>query len=175
MNDWSFPLQLGLVLVVILAIAVTTIGFAVRSIRAGAEPSIKASFRKLQAGWFQLHVSVANQAPYPLVVDQLRRIKPRAARLMAPIKQVSTRKGEFQVWSHPSTDKATASIPLDLHLAAHDARADAVARASQGQITAWLFLPENANPLDVTLELCVRDHASALRRCRVIAKREGKH
>ena len=43
------------------------------------------------------------------------------------------------------------------------------------QITAWLFLPEDSNPLDVTLELIVRDHASALRRYRVIAKREGKH
>ena len=171
MNDWAFALQLGIVLVVILAIAVSTIGFAFRSIRAGVEPSIEASFRKLQAGWFQLHVSIVNQAPYPLVIDELKRIKPRAARLMAPIKQVSTRKGEFQVWSHPTTDKATASIPLDLHLGPHEARA----HTSQQQITAWLFLPEGSNPLDVTLELIVRDHASALRRYRVIAKREGKH
>jgi hypothetical protein len=94
---------------------------------------------------------------------------------MAPIKQVSTRKGEFQVWSHPTTDKATASIPLDLHLGPHEARAGAVARTSQAQIIAWLFLPEDSNPLDVTLELIVRDHASALRRYRVIAKRERKH
>ncbi len=43
------------------------------------------------------------------------------------------------------------------------------------QITAWLFLPEDLNPLDVTLELVVLDHAGALRRYRVIAKREGKH
>ena len=175
MNDWAFALQLGIVLVVILAIAVSTIGFAFRSIRAGVEPSIEASFRKLQAGWFQLHVSIVNQAPYPLVIDELKPIKPRAARLMAPIKQVSTRKGEFQVWSHPTTDKATASIRLELHLGPHEARADAGARASQQQITAWLFLPEDSNPLDVTLELIVRDHASALRRYRVIAKREGKH
>ncbi len=53
--------------------------------------------------------------------------------------------------------------------------AGAVARTSQAQITAWLFLPEDSNPLDVTLELIVRDHASALRRYRVIAKRERKH
>jgi hypothetical protein len=175
MNDWVFALQLGIVLLVILAIAVSTIGFAFRSIRAGVEPSIEASFRKLQSGWFQLHVSIANQAPYALVVDELKRVKPRAARLMAPIKQVSTRKGEFQVWSHPTTDKATASIPLDLHLGPHEARAGAVARTSQQQITAWLFLPEHSNPLHVTLELIVRDHASALRRYRVIARREGKH
>jgi hypothetical protein len=174
MNDWVFAPQLGVVLVVILATAASTIGVAFRSSRAGVEPSVKASFKKLQAGWFQLHVSIANQAPYALVVDELRRVKPRAARLMAPIKQVSTRKGEFQVWSHPTTDKATTSIPLDLSLGPHDARAGAVAGTSQQQITAWLFLPEDSNPLDVTLELIVRDHAGALRRYRVIAKREGK-
>ena len=174
MNDWVFALQLGVVLVVVLAIAVSTIGFAFRSSRAGAEPIIKASFRKLQTGWFQLHVSIANQAPYAVVVDELKRVKPRAARLMAPIKQVSTRKGEFQVWSHPTTDKATTSIPLDLHLGPHEARDGAVARASQEQVTVWLFLPEDLNPLDVTLELAVLDHAGALRRYRVTAKREGK-
>ena len=175
MNDWAFALQLGVVLVVILAVAVSTIGFAFRSIRAGVEPSIKASFRKLQAGWFQLHISIANQAPYPLVVDELKRIKPRAARLMAPIKQVCMRKVEFQVWSHPTSANATAIIPPDLDVRPHEARAGAVARTSQAQITAWLFLPEDSNPLDVTLELIVRDHASALRRYRVIAKRERKH
>jgi hypothetical protein len=54
MNDWAFALQLGVVLVVILAIAASTIGVAFRSSRAGVEPSVKASFKKLQAGWFQL-------------------------------------------------------------------------------------------------------------------------
>lgn len=174
MTDWTFVLQLGVVLVVILAIAISTIGFAFRSTRSGAEPIIKASFRKLQAGWFQLHVAIANQAPYAVVVDELKRVKPRAARLMAPIKQVNTRSGEFQVWSHPTTDKATTSIPLDLHLGPHEAGAGAVARTSQQQITAWLFLPEDSNPLEVTLELIVLDHAGLLRRHRVIAKREGK-
>jgi hypothetical protein len=175
MNDWVFALQLGVVLAVIVAIAISTIGFAFRSSRAGFEPIVKASFRKLQAGWFQLHVSIANQAPYAVVVDELKRVQPRAGRLMAPIKQVNTRTGEFQVWSHPTTDKATTSIPLDLHLGPHEARGGAVVRTSQAQLTAWLFLPEDSNPLDVTLELVVRDQASALRRHRVIAKREAKH
>jgi hypothetical protein len=84
---------------------------------------------------------------------------------MAPIKQVSTRKGEFQVWSHPTTDTATTSIPLDLHLGPHEARDGTVAPVSQEQVTVWL---------DVTLELAVLDHAGQLRRHRVIAKREGK-
>lgn len=174
MNDWVFALQLGVVLAVILAIAISTIGFAFRSSRAGAEPIIKASFKKLQTGWFQLHVSVANQAPYAVVVDELKRVKPRSARLMAPITSVSTKKGEFQVWSHPTTDKATTSIPLDLRLGPHEARAGTVSRASEEQVTAWLLLPEDLNPLDVTLELVFLDRAGPLRRYRVTARREGK-
>jgi hypothetical protein len=174
MQDWVFMLQLGVVLAAALAIAAWTVGFAFRSSRAGAAPAIKASFSKLQAGWFQLHISIANQAPYAVRVDELRRVSPRAARLMAPIQQVSTREGEFQVWSHPSTDKATASIPLDLVLGPHDSRAGAVARDSQGQVTAWLFLPERLDPLEVTVELVVLDHAGPHRRHRVTAKRDGK-
>ena len=170
MNDWVFALQIGFIVAVGLAIAVWTISF----VFGGAAPIIKASFRKLQTGWFQLHVSIANQAPYPVIVDGLKRVSPRAARLMAPIKQVSTRKGEFQVWSHPTTDKATTSIPLDLHLGPHEARAGPVVRASQDELTAWLFLPEDLNLLDVTLELAIVDQAGAHRRYRVTARREGK-
>ena len=170
----SFALQLGIVIVVIVLIAASTLRYALRSTRAGAEPIIKASFRKLQTGWFQVHVAVANQAPYGVIVDELRRVRPRSARLMAPIKSVSTRKGEFQVWSHPTTDKATTGIPLDLALGPHEARAGVVSRAAEGQVTAWLFLPEKANPLNVTLEVVVLDRAGPLRRYRVTARREGK-
>ena len=173
MHDWVVTLQLGFVAAVVLAIAAWTIRFAFRSRRAGAEPIVNASFRKLQTGWFQLHVSIANRAPYPVIVNELKRVSPRSARLMAPIKQVSTREGEFQVWSHPTTDKATTSIALDLHLGPHEPRAGTVMRASQDQLTAWLFLPEDLNPPDVTLELAVLDHSGTLRRHRVIAKREG--
>ena len=59
MNDWVFALQLGVVLVVVLTIAASTIGFAFRSRRAGDEPMIKASFRKLQSGW------VSSMSPSP--------------------------------------------------------------------------------------------------------------
>lgn len=61
MSDWVFALQLGIVVAVVLAIAVWTISFAFRSSRAGAEPIIEASFRKLQTGWFQLHVSIVGR------------------------------------------------------------------------------------------------------------------
>ena len=173
MNDWVFALQLGFIVAVVLAIAVSTISFVFGD-RAGAEPIIKASFRKLQTGWFQLHVSIANQAPYPVIVDGLKRVSPRAARLMAPIKQISTRKGEFQVWSHPTTDKATTSIPLDLHLGPHEARAGPVVRASQDAADGVAVPARGSEPLDVTLELAIVDQAGAHRRYRVTARREGK-
>jgi hypothetical protein len=172
MDRWLLGLQLGAVAAVVLLIAASTISFAFRAARAGAEPIIKASFRELQKGWYQVQVAVANQAPYAVVVDELRRVRPRAARLMAPIKQISTRKGEFQVWSHPSTDKATTSIPLELALGPHDARSVTVTRAAEGQVTAWLFLPEDKSPEDVALELTLLDGEDHLRRYRFTLRRE---
>lgn len=94
------------------------------------------------------------------------------ARLLAPIKQVSTRKGEFQVWSHPTTDKATTSIPLDLTLGPHEAHSGTVARASEGHVTAWLFLSGDSDPGEVSLELAVLDEAGHLRRYRFAARHE---
>jgi hypothetical protein len=169
----SFYLQLGIAVALMLLIAASTIRFAWRASRGGPEPFIRASFKELQKGWFQVHIAVANQAPYAMVVDELRRVRPRAARLMAPIKSVSTRKGEFQVWTHPSTDKATTSIPLDLRLGPQEARAGAVSRAAEGHVTAWLFLPEESDPADLELELAFLDREENLRRYRVTASREA--
>jgi hypothetical protein len=173
MNASFFPLQLGIAVALVLLVAASTIRFVVRSARSGAEPIIRASFRELQKGWYQVHVAVANQAPYGVVVDELRRVRPRSARLMAPIKSVSTRKGDFQVWSHPTTDKAKTSIPLDLTLGPHEARAGTVSRASEAHVTAWLFLPEDCDPADLTLELTVFDGSDNLRCHRFNAVREG--
>lgn len=153
-------------------VAASTIRFALRSTRAGAEPIIRASIKELQKGWHQVDIAIANQAPYALVVDELKRVRPRSARLMAPIRSVSTRKGDFQVWSHPTTDKATTSIPLDLTLGPHEARAGAVSRAAQGQVTAWLFLPEDGDPMNLTLELL--DREGHLRRYRFSVVREPR-
>ena len=164
MDDWLFTLQLGLVALVVALIGGWTVSYAVRASRAGAPPSIKASFRELQQGWYQVQIAVANRAPYSVIVDELRRVSPRGARLLAPIKQVSTRTGEFQVWSHPSTDKATTSIPLDLRLGPHESHSGTVARAAKCQVTAWLFLSGNGNPGEVILELALLDGAGHLRR-----------
>ena len=174
MNASFFPFQLGIAVALVLLVAASTVRFVVRAARTGAEPIIRASFRELQKGCYQVHVAVANQAPYGVVVDELRRVRPRSARLMAPIKSVSTRKGDFQVWSHPTTDKAKTSIPLDLTLGPHDAHTGTVSRASEGHVTAWLFMPEDSDPADLTLELTLFDGSDNLRCHRFIAVREGK-
>jgi len=173
MENWLFALQLGVIVVV----AVLVIGwavFALRSPRAGAEPVIRASFRELQKGWYQIHIAVTNRAPYSIVVEELKRVRPRSARLMAPVKQMSTREGEFQVWTHPTTDKATASIPLDLALGPHRAAEGTASRASGAHLTAWLFLPGDGDLPEVTLELATLDGAGHLRRHRFAARREAK-
>ena len=175
MDDWVFALQLGAIVSVVVLIALWAVTFALRASHSGAEPVIKVTGRKLDKGWYQVLIAVSNRAPYAVIVDELRRIRPRAARLMAPIKQVSTREGEFQVWSHPTTDKATVSIPLELALGPHDAHAGTLSRAAEGQITAWLFLPEGKSPEDVALELVMLDHGDHLRRYRFTLSREPAH
>jgi hypothetical protein len=157
-----FAIQLGIAIGLVLAIAASTLSFALRARKAGAEPVIRATCKELK-GWYQVQIAVANQAPYAVIVDELRRVRPRAARLMAPIKQVSTRQGEFQVWSDPASDKARTSIPLDLALGPNEARAGAVARAPEAHTTAWLFFPEQFDPAELVLELAFLDGSDHLR------------
>lgn len=173
MDAWLFALQLGIVVAAVVLIAGWTVNYALRAAKQGAEPVIRASFRELQKGWYQLHIAVANRAPYGVIVDELRRVRPRRARLLAPIKQVSTRKGAFQVWSHPSTDKPTASIALELALGPHEGEANGVSPAAEGYVTAWLLLPETSDPAAVELELALLDGAGHLRRYSFTAHREG--
>jgi hypothetical protein len=170
--DSSLILQLGIAVVVIVLIAASTVRFALRSSRTGAEPVIRANARKLKEGWYQLSIAVANRAPYGLVVDELKRIRPRSARLMSPIQSVSTRKGEFQVWSDPATDKPKISIPLDLAIAAHEQHQGGVAPRSEAHITAWLFLPDGGDPTELQLELAVLDGGDHLRAYRFGVMRE---
>src|SRR6185369_4398609 len=75
-----------------------------------------------------------------------------SARLMAPIQQVSTREGDFQVWSDPTTDKARIGIPLDIALAPNDG-GGRVLPAKGAQLTAWLFLPAGADPSELCSSL----------------------
>jgi hypothetical protein len=172
MDSPLFALQLGIAVVVIVLIAISTVRYAMRSTRAGLEPLIRANCQKLKEGWYQLNIAVANRAPYGLVVDELKRIRPRGARLMAPIKSVSTRRGSFQVWSDPATDRARISIPLDVAIAAHEQQQGAVDPGSEAEITAWLFLPEQGDPTELELELAVLDGGENLRSYRFGVMRE---
>jgi hypothetical protein len=157
-------IQLGIALILVLSIAVSTLSFALRSRKAGAGPTIRATSRKLKPGWYQLQIAVTNQAPDAVIVDELRRVRPRAARLMAPIQQVSTREGDFQVWSDPTTDKARISIPLDIALGPNDTGGGGrVLPAKDAQLTAWLFLPAGAHPSELVLELTLVDGSDHLR------------
>ena len=155
-------IQLGIAAILVLSIAVSTLSFALTSRKAGAAPTIRATSRKLKPGWYQLQIVVTNRAPYGVVVDELRRVRPRAARLMAPIQQVSTREGDFQVWSDLTTDKARIGIPLDIALGPNDTGRGRALPAKDAQLTAWLFLPPGADPS----ELMLVDGSDHLRGCR---------
>jgi hypothetical protein len=170
--DSSLILQLGIAVVVVVLIAASTIRFALRSTRTGAEPVIRANAQKLKEGWYQLNIAVANRASYGLVVDELKRVRPRSARLMSPIQSVSTRQGDFQVWSDPTTDRPKSSLPLDIAIAAHEEHQGGVAPRSEAHITAWLFLPDNSDPTELELELAVLDGGDHLRAYRFGVMRE---
>lgn len=172
MNAALSIIELGIVAGLILLIAAATMWFASRGGRAGSEPIIKASFKELQKGWYQVSLTVTNRAPYRLVGVSLRRVRPRSARLMAPIKSVRTRDGDFQVWSDPATDRPATTIPLDLVLGPQEEQHAVASLKSEAHTTAWLFLPEKSDPVQLTLELALRDGANNLRRYRFIAARE---
>ncbi len=85
---------------------------------------------------------------------------------MAPITSVSTRKGNFQVWSDPSTDIPETSIPLHLEVGPHEERHGIATSGAEAHATAWLFLPEKRDVSELTLELAFVDRAKSLRRFR---------
>jgi hypothetical protein len=168
----SALIQLGIAVALILAIAALTLRYAFRASRAEAKPIIRASFKQLQTDWYQVGMTITNRAPYRLVGVSLRRVRPSSARLMAPIMSVSTRQGNFQVWSDPAVDLPTTSIPIDLVVGPHETRHGAVSPGSQAHMTAWVFLPEKSEPTQLTLEFTFKDGGGNLRRYRFIATRE---
>jgi hypothetical protein len=166
MNVFPFVIQLAVVVVLVLAVAAWTLSFVLRADEGDAEPIIKAHAKELQKGWYQLDMRIANRAPYRLTGVALRRVRPRAARLMAPITSVSTHKGDFQVWSDPSTDSPKTSIPLHLEIGPHEQRHGIAAPGAEAHATAWLFLPEGREISELALELAFVDGAKNLRRFR---------
>lgn len=128
------------------------------------EPIIQASAKRLRDGWYQATITMINRSPDVLSAVSLRRVKPRSARLMAPISSHSTNEGDFQVWSDPAKDKRSTSIPLDIAI---DSRG-----GSEARILVWIFLPERAEAAELVLELTMSDAEEKLRRYRLVARRE---
>jgi hypothetical protein len=85
---------------------------------------------------------------------------------MAPVTSVSTGEGEFQVWSDPSNDKRTTSIPLEVAI-------DPRSGSGEAKINVWIFLSKKAEPAELVLELSMSDEEEKLRRYRLIARRES--
>jgi hypothetical protein len=175
MNVSPFAVQLAVVLILVFAVSAWTLSFVVRPGRGAARPLIRARARKLKKGWYQVDVRIANRAPYGLTGISLRRVRPRAARLMSPVTSVATREGDFQVWSDPSTDSPETSIPLHLEVGPHEERHGAAAPGTEALATAWLFLPETQAISEATLELAFLDRARTVRRVRFGVALGGVH
>ncbi len=123
----------------------------------GVAPLVGASHVELRPGWYQVNLRLVNRAAYALGGVSLRCVKPRSARLLAPITSLSTKEGDFQTWSDPATDKAAKSMPLDFILWPHEAQKGATSLAFEAHPTAWLFLAGSKPPGEILLELTLRD------------------
>jgi len=150
------------------ALAAVLLWLALRRRHEGAAPLIAASYVWLRPGWYQVDMSVTNRATYALGGVSLRRLRPRAARLMAPITSVSTKDGDFQIWSDPVTDRPAKTIPLDFVVGAREAPKGVASLAFEAHPTAWLFVPGNKPPAEVELELSLRDGEGKLYRYRTM-------
>ena len=165
--DLPLYIQLGVAAAVIVLIAATVAKFAFRASQSGTDPVIRATSRKLKQGWYQIDISISNRAPYRLIVDELRRVRPRSARLMAPIKQERTRQGDFQVWSDPAIDKATTKIPLGLAIAPREGQQSGVFPGpSEAETIAWVFMPDDRDLSELVLEMSLFGRDGTHRRLR---------
>jgi hypothetical protein len=173
MNLSSFATLLGIVVVMVLVTSALAMSFAVRAKRGALQPLIRARFKRLREGWYQANITITNRSPGILVGRSLRRVRPRSARLMAPIAAVSTSEGDFQVWSDPKTDKPVTAIPLSLVIAPREARDDGVARGTEALATAWVFVPGKTEPAELVLELTLHDGEEHLRRYRFVVTRDA--
>jgi len=150
-------------------LAAVLLWFAFRRRQQGPAPLVAARYALLREGWYQIDMRVINRAPFALGGVSLRCLRPRRVRLMAPVKSVSTKDYDFQVWSDPESDKPEKSIPLDFVVGPHEAREGGTSPGSEAHPTAWLFLPGKKPPAEVTLELTLRDARGKLHRYEVTA------
>ena len=157
-------IEIGIVAAVLIALALLVLALGRR--RGGAEPVIEASARPLRKGLYQIDIKVANRAPHAVAAGSLRRVRPLSARLLAPVKQVATRDGDFQVWSDPDGDKPTTKIAVDLVLGPFEPGGGVVSLSAEGQVAAWLFLRKERDLSRLLLELALREEGGRLRSSR---------
>lgn len=144
--------------------------FAYRARQVGVTPLVAASHVLLRQGWYQINLRVINRAAYALGGVSLRCLKPRRARLLAPISSVSLKEGDFQIWADPETDKPVRTIALDFVIGPHGTAPGAETFAAEAHPTAWLFLTGKKPAGDVLLELTLRDGQGRLYRYELTSK-----
>jgi hypothetical protein len=166
MNLSSFATDLILAGILTLLVSLLALEIYFGARQRPVEPVIQASAKRLRDGWYQATITMVNRSPHALSAVSLRRVKPRSARLMAPISSVSTKEGDFQVWSDPSNDKRSTSIPLDIVI-------DQRLGSGEARIIVWIFPPEKAEAAELVLELTLSDVEEKLRRYRLVARRES--
>jgi hypothetical protein len=157
------------IIVGIAVLAAVLLWLALRKRAEAAAPLIAASYVRLREGWYQIDMRVINRAHSALGGVSLRCLRPRRARLMAPVKSVSTKEYDFQIWSDPESDKPEKSIPLDFVVGPHEAAEESASPGSEAHPTAWLFLPGKQAPGELLLELTLRDVKGRLHRYEVTA------
>jgi hypothetical protein len=138
--------QLGMVaFVLVIALALWR---RFRGRRTRQDPLISATLKELQDDWYQINVKVKNRAPDSLTGVSLRRVQPRAVRLLPLIMSISTGEGEYQVWSDRAKDRPSTTIPFDMVVESGEAKG-----GSESQATAWLLLPKKKDAIRLKLEL----------------------
>jgi hypothetical protein len=149
---------------ILLGLAALVLAMARR--RADAEPDVEAKAKTLREGLHQIDIKITNRGPHALAAESLRRVRPLAARLLAPVTQVATREGDFQVWSDPESDKQSTKIAVDLVLGPWQPAEGVVTLRAEGHIAVWLFLRKERDLSRLLLELVLREEGGGLRRKR---------
>jgi len=155
------------VIVGVALLAALLLWLALRRRPQAAPPLIAARYLQLREGWYQIDMRVINRGPVALGGVSLCCLRPRSARLMAPVKSVSTKDYDFQVWSDPESDKPEKSIPLDFVVGPQHTPEGGP--AGEAHPSCWLFLPGKQPPPEVALELTLRDGGGKLYRYEVTA------
>jgi hypothetical protein len=92
---------------------------------------------------------------------------------MAPAMSVSTKQGDFQVWSNPALDKPSKSIPIGTVVAPREVSEGVAPPDNKVEIMAWLFLSKSRDLERVMLEFRLGGTSKLRSRCRFLVSRES--